>query len=63
MQFISKYSNDKKFKWQVTKDGVVYEIHFVSTEPNKYIKYNEVEVTYKTNQKESTLLNGKFTIV
>jgi hypothetical protein len=49
---------------KLNKDGDgIYKIHFVSTEPNKYVKFNEVEITYKTANKESSLLNGKFTIV
>lgn len=49
-------------KLQKDGDGM-YKLHFTSTEPNKYIQFNEVEITYYTPEKESVLLNGKFTII
>lgn len=49
---------------KLKKDGDgMYKLHFESSEPNKYITFNEVEITYKTADKETVLLNGKFTIV
>lgn len=49
---------------KLKKDGDgIYKLHFESTDPARYIKFNKVEITYKTDQRESLLLNGKFTIV
>lgn len=46
------------------KDGDgLYKLHFVSNEPDKYITYNEVHITYKTPDNETPAINGKFTIV
>lgn len=48
----------------LTKDGDgMYKLHFESSQPKKYVSFNEIEITYKTLEKENVLLNGKFSIV
>jgi hypothetical protein len=57
-------TSDKLELGNLIRDGDgMYKLHFESKEPNKYISFNEIEITYKTLEKESVLLNGKFTIV
>lgn len=55
---------ERKEIGELKKDGDgLYKLNFKSTEPVKYIKYNEVEIIYKTMEKELSVLNGKFSIL
>ena len=49
---------------QIKKDGDgVYKLKLDTDELQKYIEYNEVEVVYHSEEKETVLLNGKFTLL
>lgn len=48
---------------KLKKDGDgMYKIHFVSSEPSKYMHFNEVEIIYETSESKIILLQGKLTI-
>jgi hypothetical protein len=49
---------------QVLRDGDgMYKLKFKSEELNEYVPYNEIEIVHKSPQKETTVLQGKFTIL
>lgn len=49
-------------KLKLDNDGL-YKFKFDSDTPNEFITFNEVEIVYKTPEKEVVALNGKFSIV
>jgi len=57
-------TSDKLEIGKLKKDGDgMYKMHFVSSDPVKYMHFNEVEIIYETLDKKISLLQGKLTIV
>jgi hypothetical protein len=56
------YNNDDSVTiGELKKDGTgLYKITFISDKPEDYIKYKNIKITYKTSDKETTLLQGSF---
>lgn len=49
---------------QVKRDGDgLYKLKFNSKEPNEFIIYNELEIVHRTDEKDTPVLNGRFTIL
>jgi hypothetical protein len=49
---------------QLLRDGDgMYKLKLKSEDINKYIPFNEVEIIHKSPEKETTILQGKFTIL
>ena len=49
---------------QVKLDGDgMYKLKFETDSPNEYMPYNELEIVHKTDEKESQVLGGKFSIL
>lgn len=49
---------------QLLRDGDgIYKLKFKSEDINKYSPFNEIEIVYKTQEKETIILQGKFTIL
>lgn len=48
---------------ELKKDGDgIYKIHFVSSEPSKYMHFNKVEIIHETSNSKTSVLQGKLTI-
>ena len=49
---------------QVKLDGDgMYKLKFETDSPNEYMPYNELEIIHKTDEKETQVLRGKFSIL
>jgi hypothetical protein len=49
---------------QLLRDGDgVYKLKFKSEDVNEYVIFNEIEIVHESPQKQTTVLNGKFTML
>lgn len=56
--------DNKKFIGQLTTDSSqIYKLKFKSDKPEDYLKFNHVDIIYKSSDlKETTVMSGRFTI-
>ncbi len=61
---VNTKSGKKENIGQLIRDGDgIYKLKFKSVDINEYVPFNEIEVVHKSPQKETVILNGKFTIL
>lgn len=49
---------------QLLRDGDgVYKLKFKTDDVNEYVNFNEIEIVHQSPQKETPILNGKFTLL
>jgi hypothetical protein len=63
--YLKSTKTDKKISiGQVLRDGDgMYKLKFKTEDVNKYVDFNEIEIVHQSDQKEITVLKGKFTLM
>jgi hypothetical protein len=63
--YLKQTKNGKRVELgQVKLDGDgMYKLKFESDTPNEFMPFNELEIVHKTDEKETQVLRGKFTIL